>query len=180
MGERESPQRPRTTEEPAPGPPKATASIFNLKNIAVLVAAVGVSALLAIFAVGGYIAPAIEQRRISQKAEASSGKVDTELENLFFYKVDPLIVNPADSNGERYLKATITLEMHGPEILEELEKRTPQIKNQINNVLSSKTIGQIQTNEDRERLLREIQNRVNGLLLSGRISNVYFEEFVYQ
>ena len=65
-------------------------------------------------------------------------------------------------------------------VRDELEKRLPQIKNQINNVLSSKTIDQVRTNEDKERLRREILNRVNGMLITGRISNVYFEEFVYQ
>ncbi len=56
----------------------------------------------------------------------------------------------------------------------------PQIKNQVNNILSSKAIEQVQTNEDRERLRHEIQTRVNGLLTTGQVSNVYFEEFVYQ
>ncbi|MBI4831962.1 MAG: flagellar basal body-associated FliL family protein, partial [Candidatus Lindowbacteria bacterium] len=97
-----------------------------------------------------------------------------------FYRIDPIIVNPAGSNGERYLKAKVALETHDADVQAEIEKRLPQIKNQINNVLSSKTISQIQTNEDRERLRREIQNRVNNLLEGGQVYNVYFEEFVYQ
>jgi flagellar FliL protein len=99
---------------------------------------------------------------------------------LQFFKIDPIIVNPANSNGERYLKAVVALETYEPKVSAELELRLPQIKNQINSILSSKTISQMQTNEDRERLRREIQNRVNGLLVRGRVSNVYFEEFVYQ
>jgi flagellar basal body-associated protein FliL len=38
----------------------------------------------------------------------------------------------------------------------------------------------VQTSEDKEKLRREIMDRVNGLLVTGRISNVYLEEFVYQ
>lgn len=177
MGERESPAHVGAREEQAAAlSPKAPA--FSVKNIAVLLVGVAVSTFFAIFTVGSYLAPAIEEKREERSQVAS--EVESELESLNFFTVDPLIVNPAQSNGERYLKATVSLETHDPDLLEEMKKRLPQIKNQINAVLSSKTIEQIGTNEDRERLRREIQNRVNGLLLTGRVSNVYFEEFVCQ
>jgi flagellar FliL protein len=180
MGQRESPERSSMKDEPAAPPSSPKPAVFTLKNIALVIGGVVVSSLFAIFAVGNFIAPAIEGHRASQPSQAGFDKSDSNLENLVFFSIDPLIVNPANSNGERYLKAAISLEMHDPDLLNELNKRLPQIKNQINNILSSKTIGQIQTNEDRERLRREIQNRVNGLLVGGYISNVYFEEFVYQ
>ncbi|MBI5119270.1 flagellar basal body-associated FliL family protein [Candidatus Poribacteria bacterium] len=180
MGEREAPERSRASEEAEIGRIKPKASIFTLKNIAILISGVVLSSLLAIFAVGNYIAPALEQRNTDRRTVSSSGSGGEELDNLTFYRIEPMVVNPAGSNGERYLKAKIALEMHDPELQTEIDKRLPQIKNQINNVLSSKTILQIQTNEDRERLRREIQNRVNGLLVGGQVYNVYFEEFVYQ
>jgi flagellar FliL protein len=177
MGERESVERPGAKENVAlAAQPKQ--SVFSLKNIAILIIGVTASSLFAVFTVGGYLAPTLEQRRSEQSRASSS--VASELESLSFVSIEPLIVNPANSNGERYLKATVSLETHDPKVVEELNKRLPQIKNQINTVLSSKTIEQLQTNEDRERLRREIQNRVNGLLLTGSISNVYFEEFVCQ
>jgi len=180
MGERGSPERPRMRGEPEAVPSSPKPAVFTIKNIALVIGGVAISSLFAVFAVGSFVAPAIEQRRVSQQSQKDAGGTDTKLENLVFFGIDPLIVNPAGSNGERYLKAAITLEMHDPNLVTELEKRLPQIKNQVNNVLSSKTIDQIQTNEDRERLRREIQNRVNALLVGGHVSNVYFEEFVYQ
>ena len=181
MGERESPERSRIRDEPETAPSSRKPAVFTLKNIALVVGGVVVSSLFAVFAVGNFIAPAIENKRVSRQSQpARLGEADSKLEDLVFFGIDPLIVNPANSNGERYLKAAISLETHDPNLVSELEKRLPQIKNQINNVLSSKTIDQIQTNKDRERLRREIQNRVNGLLVGGHISNVYFEEFVYQ
>ena len=180
MGQRESPERSRMKDEPAAPPSSPKPGVFTLKNIALVIGGVAVSSFFAIFAVGNFIAPAIEGHRAGQQSQAAIDKPDSNLENLVFFSIDPLIVNPANSNGERYLKAAISLEMHDADLLNELNKRLPQIKNQINNILSSKTIDQIQTNEDRERLRREIQNRVNGLLVGGYVSNVYFEEFVYQ
>ncbi len=179
MGEREPPERPGQREAAEGRHLEEKRSFFSLRNTTIVVAGIAISAILALLIVGFYIAPAIEQRRISMK-EGMSGAAGMELEDLTFFKIDPLIVNPAGSNGERYLKAVITLEVHDNEIQAELEKRLPQIKNQVNNILSSKSITQVQTNSDRERLRREIQNRINSLLVTGRISNVYFEEFVYQ
>jgi flagellar FliL protein len=179
MGERETQQRSPSGEESG-SPPRAKPLFFTVKNIAVLLAAVGVSTAFAVFAVGNYMAPSIEERRASRQAQAETVGAEDDLESLQFFKIDPIIVNPANSNGERYLKAVVALETYEPKVSAELELRLPQIKNQINSILSSKTISQMQTNEDRERLRREIQNRVNGLLVRGRVSNVYFEEFVYQ
>jgi flagellar FliL protein len=180
VGVRETSERAPIREDAGAELARPRQTLLSIKNIAVLVAGVVLSSLLAIFTVGNYIGPAIEQRKTSIQAEVSTNNRDLDLEKLHFYSVGPVIVNPADSNGERYLKATISLETHDAELLKEIEKRLPQIKNQINNILSSKTIAQMQKNDDRERLRREIQNRVNGLLLGGHVANVYFEEFVYQ
>ena len=180
MGERETPERSSREREPEARIIRARPMLFSPKNIIILTAGVILSSLLAIFVVESYIAPSIEQRRLSQQAAGSAKKVESELDKLVFFKIDPMIVNPADSNGERYLKASVTFETLDPEVQRELDKRLPQIKNQINNILSSKSISQIQTNKDREDIRREILERVNGVLIKGRLSNVYFEEFVYQ
>lgn len=180
MGERDPSAGVRTAEGAAWEPKKSSSGVFGVRNIIILVAGIVISGGLAILTVGGYIAPKIEEDKLNQRVEKSKWTESTYLENLSFFKIDPMIVNPAGSNGERYLKATISLEMTSPEVQAEVEKRVPQIKNQINNVLSSKSISQVQTNEDREKLRREIMDRVNGMLVTGRISNVYLEEFVYQ
>jgi flagellar FliL protein len=160
--------------------PEGKQSLFTLKNIIILALGVAMSSLFALFTVGNYIAPKIEQGKAERESLALSESENVELENLTFFSMEPIIVNPAGSNGERYLKATVSLEAYNPDLTIEIEKRLPQIKNQINIILSSRTIEQVQTNEDKERLRREIQSRVNGLLTTGTVSNVYFEEFVYQ
>ena len=155
-------------------------SLFTVRNMVILILGVVFSSLFALFTVGNYIAPKIERRKAERESVSFSKTGDSDLENLIFYQMDPIIVNPAESNGERYLKATVSLEAYDPQIINEIDKRLPQIKNQINNILSSKRIEQVQRNEDKERLQREIQSRINGLLSTGNIYNVYFEEFVYQ
>lgn len=180
MGERDTAGRTETGEQEAVRPIGGKPGVFRPRNIAIVVAGVLVASALAVLTVGNVIAPSIERRTLGEASETAKSGSSSYLEKLQFFSLDPLIVNPADSNGERYLKASVTMEMYDESVRDELEKRLPQIKNQINNVLSSKTIDQVRTNEDKERLRREILNRVNGMLITGRISNVYFEEFVYQ
>jgi flagellar FliL protein len=179
MGERE-PHTGAGAAEEARVLKRSSSGVFNVRNIIILVAGVVISGGLAILTVGGYVAPKIEEDKINQQVEKFKVTESIYLDDLSFFKIDPIIVNPAGSNGERYLKATISLEMTSPEVQAEVAKRVPQIKNQINNVLSSKSIRQVQTNADREKLRREIMDHVNGTLVTGRISNVYLEEFVYQ
>jgi flagellar FliL protein len=167
-------------EERADYYPPRRPGFFSPKNIIIILVGVAMSSALAVLTVGGYIAPSME-RDSAAIPPPSSGEVDASyLDRLEFFRLEPIIVNPAGSNGERYLKAAVALEMHDDAVRAELEKRLPQIKNQINNVLSSKSIKQMQTSEDREKLKREILNHINGILVTGRLSNVYFEEFVYQ
>jgi flagellar FliL protein len=180
MGERESRGAPQAAGEEAREPKSSSSGVFSVRNIIIVVAGVAISAGLAILTVGGYIAPKIEEERLGQQVQKSETTDAVYLDSLAFFKLDPMIVNPAGSNGERYLKTTISLELNNPEVQAELEKRVPQIKNQINNILSSKSILQLQTNEDKEKLRRDILDRVNGMLVTGRITNVYLEEFVYQ
>jgi len=180
MGEREAQKRTIPEEEEEKPLKKGSPRIFTVKNIVILVAGVTIASVLAILTVGNYIAPSIERGALSGQAQPPEPNDTARLDDLAFFKLDPLIVNPAGSDGERYLKAAVTFEMYDAEIQQELDKRLPQIKNQVNNVLSSKTVAQLQTIEDREKLRREILKRVNGMLVSGRISNVYFEEYVIQ
>jgi len=180
MGEREAEKRTIPEEEEGKPLKKGRPGIFTVKNIVILVAGVAIASVLAILTVGNYIAPSIERGASSGQAQPPEPNDTARLDDLAFFKLDPLIVNPAGSDGERYLKAAVTFEMYDAEIQQELDKRLPQIKNQVNNVLSSKTVAQLQTIEDREKLRREILKRVNGMLVSGRISNVYFEEYVIQ
>ena len=179
MGEREAPGRAEAEEETRPLRKKP--AVFSVKNIVILALGTAIASGLALLTVGGYIAPSLERSAASEQSNAAKpGESASRLDDILFFKLDPLIVNPAGSDGERYLKASITLETYDVDVQKELEKRLPQIKNQINNILASKSIAQVASSEDREKLRREILNRVNGMIVGGRISNVYFEEFVYQ
>ncbi len=96
------------------------------------------------------------------------------------FSLKPFVVNLADSKGRRYLKVTMKLELSSDELLEEVEKRQPQIRDVILTLLSSKTSDEVNSMEGKFLLREEIIKRVNTFLITGKITKIYLEEFVVQ
>jgi len=102
------------------------------------------------------------------------------------YKLDTLIVNLADQGGKRYLRVTMEFELKPAEnvevkeVVEELEKRLPQIRDAILMILPSKQYADIATTSGKTALRDEIMSKLNVYLKKGQISNIYFTEFVVQ
>ena len=114
-----------------------------------------------------------------QLAELEAAK-QAEPEILPVFALKPFVVNLADTKSRRYLKVTMKLELSTEELLEEVEKRQAQIRDVILTLLSSKTAAEISTLEGKFLLRQDIIKRVNVHLVSGKITKVYWEEFVVQ
>lgn len=98
-------------------------------------------------------------------------------------KVFPLktfVVNLADPGGKRYLRVKIVLELNHVDLASEIEENLPQVNDKILMILPSKTFNAIKTFEGKMALKKEIMNGLNSLLKEGKVSNLYFEEFVVQ
>ena len=94
-------------------------------------------------------------------------------------EMPPFIVNLAGEEG-RYLKTTLVLQLSSEELSKEITQRTPQIKDAIITVLSSKTPDDILTIQGKYDLKVELMKRVNTLVASGVVREIYFVEFVVQ
>jgi flagellar FliL protein len=94
--------------------------------------------------------------------------------------LDTFVVNLADVNGKRYLRATMQLELAPEETAETFEQRLPQIRDVILTLLPTKTFEDIRTVEGKTALREEIMQRVNILLNVEGVVNIYFTEFVIQ
>jgi len=98
-------------------------------------------------------------------------------------KVFPLktfVVNLADAGGKRYLRVGMVLELKDAGLTWEVEENLPHIRDKILMILPSKTFDAVKTFEGKMALKSEIMNELNSLLKKGKISNLYFEEFVVQ
>jgi flagellar protein FliL len=96
------------------------------------------------------------------------------------YKFDTMIVNLADQDGKRYLRVTMQLELSGPEVVAEIEKRLPQLLDTILMVLPAKQYADISTTQGKMTLRDEIIAKINAILKTGSVATLYFTEFVVQ
>ncbi|XGC80375.1 flagellar basal body-associated protein FliL [Bdellovibrio bacteriovorus] len=97
-------------------------------------------------------------------------------------KVIPLetfIVNLAGSKGRKVAKVNMELEVQGEHVLEEIEKRKAQVRDIIIIILSSKSFEDVSSREGKDNLRNEIKDTINSFLVQGKISNVFFTEFIY-
>lgn len=96
------------------------------------------------------------------------------------YSLATFIVNLADKGGNRYLRVTMDLELGNPELETELTKRLPQVRDSILMILPSKRFDDISSAEGKTALRDELLEKINSLLTQGKITNIYFKEFVVQ
>ena len=93
-----------------------------------------------------------------------------------------VIDNPVapETNAERYLKVDVVFELDGPKLTKEIDARLPQLQDLLINILSNKTLDDISTTSGRNMLRQEMIDKVNAILMEGRLKNIYFTEFVVQ
>ena len=95
-------------------------------------------------------------------------------------KMEPFIVNLLDRDGIRYLKTTIEFEVENRDIKNEFTQHTPQLRDAILLLLTSKSFEDISKLEGKLQLKNELIARINQILPSAGIRALYFTEFVVQ
>ena len=96
------------------------------------------------------------------------------------YPLDQFIVNLLSQGGARFLKTKMDLELSGPELTAELDKKKPLIRDIIIRTLSSKTFQEVSTSRGKEKLKDELVDKINAVLADGNVKNIFFTEFVVQ
>ena len=96
------------------------------------------------------------------------------------FSLDTFIVNLADKGGNRYLRVTMDLELGNQEMESEVSQRLPQVRDSILMILPTKRFEDISTVQGKTTLRDEMLETINGYLAQGKITNIYFKEFVVQ
>jgi flagellar FliL protein len=95
--------------------------------------------------------------------------------------LDTFIVNLADPGGNRYLRVTMDLEVVGGKPAEEeVLRRVPQIRDAVLMILPSKRSADLITTDGKGAVREELLGALNGILGPGKVSRIYFKEFVIQ
>jgi len=142
--------------------------------------------LLLLLVIGGVVAYFLlsnnntDQQQPQQQKIEKKHKVSDLADIGPIYPLDPFTVNLVSANADRYLKCKIDLELDSPDLQKEIDKKLPAIRDMIIQILSSKTVEEIQTAKGKEKLKEEIKRKINSILTTGQIRNVYFTQFVIQ
>jgi flagellar FliL protein len=94
--------------------------------------------------------------------------------------LDPFLANLADPSGKRYLRATFEIAVSPPPVVEEVKKKTPQIRDSILILLTSKTYDDIRTAAGKSALREEMVAELNKILTGGKARQIFFKEFIAQ
>lgn len=178
---------PAAAEAPAPAPKRSK------KLLILLIAAVLVVALLAVAVVGLLLMKKSQSADTGDDEAPAVAAVDLNKPPTFV-PMDPFVVNLAPAEGERYLQVVMALRVADAKTGENLKAFMPEIRHQINLLLSSKLPSELSTMEGREALAGEILRRTNGVLgtppakagdgksvpAAGPIQAVLFNSFIIQ
>ncbi len=98
------------------------------------------------------------------------------------YKINDIVVNPAETDGERFLRVSIALDVRGkePDLTSKLASYEIEMRDIIINILTSMTLDEILGQNGKMLIKGEIKNRINSIWDDMEIVGIYFTEFVVQ
>lgn len=172
-------------EENAP----AEATPKNKKMLFIIIGAVAVVVIaLAVVFMGGGKKGKSEggsEAKVEQKAEggspaASEGKEGAAGAAANIFPMEPFIVNIYDGQELRYLRVKVEFETATADAKKEIELRQAPLRDAILVLLTTKTLQDVQDLQGKNQLRDEIMVAVNKILPPGKVSRVYFTDFVVQ
>ena len=135
---------------------------------------------------GAAATPAQAQAAQSQSTPAESEAKLPGDGDLAYYHFEPITVNLAGDNMNRYIRATITLAIeakHSKNATKQIETKKPELKNWMTLFLADCTLEKVRGAKALNRLRREIKDSFNEQLWPDQtplIHDVLFKEFFIQ
>ncbi len=98
------------------------------------------------------------------------------------YKINDIVVNPAETDGERFLRVSLAFDVRGkePDLTSKLASYEIEMRDIIINILTSMTLDEILGQNGKMLIKEEIKNRINSIWDDMEIVGIYFTEFVVQ
>lgn len=96
------------------------------------------------------------------------------------YQMEDLVVNPAGTNGRRFLLVQISLELGNKEHVSLLESNKMKLRQDMIDALSARTVYQLTDVDEREVLRSELARIINEVIGTTSVRNLYFTKYVMQ
>lgn len=146
----------------------------NKKLIIIIVAAA------VVLGAGGFAGYKLLASKGGGNTEHSEQKKETENSKTAIVALDPFVLNLSEHG--RYLKITLQFEVTDKTLEETVKEKTPQLRDTIITLVSSKSLNSISSPEGKFQLKDEILFRANQIMGMEKeaFKNLYFTEFVMQ
>ncbi len=109
---------------------------------------------------------------------ASSMTDDTSFSYIF--KIEDLIVKPLRADKGQYVFLNVAFEVKKRDNLKTLQKLSMKLRRGISSLIKSKTVRQLDSPADKQRLRNEIFDLVEPHLARGELVDVYFIDYIIQ
>jgi len=160
---------------PAPAAPRRT-----LSAVAMLLIGLAVGAGVGVVA-GGTLLTAWRSGALESQPPVSSDPVGRgEPSPALTHTIDALVVNPAGSDGLRFLMATMVVEVDAPSTAEQLQRRDAEVREAVLRTLGSKTVPELADVTNRDALKQELRETLLDLLDRGHVRRIHLPQFVIQ
>jgi len=158
--------------------------------LAILALLVGLAAggVIGIFGVGPMMAQRMTAARLATVSSGEAGgstPVETPAEIPpthpgVIYELENLIVNPAGSQGTRFLVTTLAVELDTEEIASALEEREAAARDAVIDLLGSKTVVELSDIGIRDSLRAELAEALRKVIGVGGVRRIYLPQYVIQ
>lgn len=96
------------------------------------------------------------------------------------YAIDNLVVNPAGSQGTRFLVAGLAVRLTDASSSTSLQARDPEIRDALLGLLASQTVAQLSDPTVRDQLKQQFKAAIEAVIGEGTVASVLIPQFVLQ
>ena len=114
----------------------------------------------------------------ASEKEAASESPAGEGDKVFL--LDNMVLNPANSSGERFLLVSIALRLKSAEVEVDLKSRDAEVRDAMLRVLGSKEAAELSDITQRDHLKQELRAALDAIVKPGSVTGLYFPQFVLQ
>ena len=110
-----------------------------------------------------------------------SGGAKDYIKEYALFSLGDVIVNPTGSDG-RFFVTSISLEYKqiDKKLPDELKNKVPAFQHRVNRYFSSQTMEDLRNPEKLDDFHEDVMRQINGSLVEGRITDVFFTQWVIQ
>lgn len=97
-----------------------------------------------------------------------------------YFQLENIIINPAESNGNRYLVLSLAIELDTQADLGEIDQMRVEVLDKVNFLLVKKTTEELSDRNQRESIKQDLKDEINTIFNRNMVRNLYFTKYVIQ